>query len=72
MVQAYSYPVTQDVVHIECMHGYAMEQACTATHGDVASFTGPSATFGCTKECRGPGMFPHVCDVEGRKVVERT
>ena len=24
------------------------------------------------KERGGPGMFPHVCDVEGRKVVERT
>ena len=38
----------------------------------VASFPGPCTTFGCTKECGGPGMFPHVRDIEGRKVVERT
>ena len=38
----------------------------------LASFPGPRAAFGCTKERRGPGMFPHVRDVEGRKVVERT
>ena len=38
----------------------------------LASFPGPHAAFGCTKECRGPGRFPHVRDVEGRKVVERT
>ena len=30
----------------------------------------PVRRFGCTKECRGPGMFPHVRDVEGRKVVD--
>ena len=24
------------------------------------------------KECEGPGMFPHVCDIEGRKdLIER-
>ena len=39
---------------------------------DVASFRGPRAAFTFTKEHRGPGMFPHVRDVEGRKVVERT
>ena len=38
----------------------------------VASFPGPCAAFGCTKERGGPGMFPHVRDVKGRKVVERT
>ena len=38
----------------------------------LASFSGPRAAFGCMKECRGPGMFPHVRDVKGRKVVERT
>ena len=34
----------------------------------------PARHFGCTKERGGPGMFPHVRDVEGsyRKVVERT
>ena len=32
----------------------------------------PARRFGCTKERGGPGMFPHVRDVEGRKVVERT
>ena len=37
----------------------------------LASFPGPRATFGCTKECEGPGMFPHMRDVKGRKVVER-
>ena len=41
-----------------------MEREC-AEH--VASFPGPRAAFSCTKECGGPGMFPHVCDVEGRK-----
>ena len=30
-------------------------------------FPGPCAAFGCTKEHKGPGMFSHVCDVEGRK-----
>ena len=38
----------------------------------LASFPGPPAAFGCTKERDGPGMFPHVRDIEGRKVVERT
>ena len=38
----------------------------------VALFPGPHATFGCTKERGGPGMFPHMRDVKGRKVVERT
>ena len=38
----------------------------------LASFPGLCAAFGCTKERGGPGMFPHVRDVEGRKVVERT
>ena len=38
----------------------------------VALFPGPCAAFGCTKKRGGPGMFPRVCDVEGRKVVERT
>ena len=38
----------------------------------IASFPGPSATFGCTKERGGPGISPHVCDVKSRKVVERT
>ena len=42
------------------------------TLSKLASFPGPRAAFGCTKERGGPGMFPHVCDVEGRKVVERT
>ena len=35
-------------------------------------FPRPARRFGCTKERGGPGMFPHVRDVEGRKVVERT
>ena len=38
----------------------------------IASFPGPRAAFGCMKESGGPGMFPHVRDVEGRKVVEGT
>ena len=38
----------------------------------LALFPGLRAAFGCTKERKGPGMFPHVRDVEGRKVVERT
>ena len=38
----------------------------------LASFPGPHATFGCTNERKGPGMFPHVRDIEGGKVVERT
>ena len=38
----------------------------------LASFPGPCAAFGCTKERDGPGMFPHVRDIKGRKVVERT
>ena len=38
----------------------------------IASFPGPRAAFGSTIERGGPGMFPHVCDVEGRKVVKRT
>ena len=33
----------------------------------LVSFPGPRAAFGCTKEREGPGMFPHVCDVKGRK-----
>ena len=38
----------------------------------VASFQGPHATFGRTKERGGPGMFPHVCDIKGRKdLIER-
>ena len=39
---------------------------------NIASFPGPRAAFGCAKERGGPGMFPHVRNVEGRKVVERT
>ena len=38
----------------------------------VASFPGPHTVFGCTEERKGPGMFPHVRDIEGREVVERT
>ena len=30
----------------------------------------PARRFGCTKERGGPGMFPHVRDAEGRKVVD--
>ena len=33
----------------------------------IASFPGPHVAFGCTKEHGGPGMLPHVRDVEGRK-----
>jgi len=32
----------------------------------VASFPG-SVPFWLHKERRGPGMFPHVCDVKGRR-----
>ena len=38
----------------------------------LASFPCTCAAFGCTKEREGPGMFPRMRDVEGRKVVERT
>ena len=38
----------------------------------LASFSGLRTAFDFTKEREGPGMFPHMCDVEGRKVVERT
>ena len=38
----------------------------------LTSFPGPHAAFSCLKECEGPGMFPHIHDVDGRKVVERT
>ena len=41
-------------------------------HHHIASFPGPCTAFGCTKEREGPGMFSHVRDVKGRKVVERT
>ena len=34
-------------------------------------FPGPRATFGCTKEHGGPSTLPHVCDVKGRKMVQR-
>ena len=39
----------------------------------VASFPGPSAAFGSTNGREGPGMFPHMRDVEGRKdlIIER-
>ena len=36
----------------------------------LTSFPGLRATFGCMKERGGRAMFPHVCDVEGRKVVK--
>ena len=38
----------------------------------LALFPDPRAALGCTKDREGPGMFPHMRDVEGRKVVERT
>ena len=55
------------------MHPHTLTVVCKH-RTFVASFPGPRAAFGCTKERDGPGtcMFPHVCDVEGRKVVERT
>jgi len=37
----------------------------------VALFPGPHR-FRLHKECGGPGIFSHECDVKGRKVVERT
>ena len=37
----------------------------------VSSFPG-LCHFQLHKEWRGPGIFSHVCDVQGRKVVERT
>ena len=48
-------------------HRYITSGAST-----VASFPGLHDAFGCTNECEGPGMFSHLRDVEGRKVVERT
>ena len=50
----------------------AIIETGTRQFHNLASFPGPRAAFGCTKERRGPGMFPHVCDVKSRKVVERT
>ena len=52
----------------------AIESICKFAYGQlltVASFPGPCTAFVCTKERGGPGMFLHVRDVEGRKVVER-
>ena len=39
----------------------------------ISLLPGLHTAFSCTKEREreGPGMFPHVRDVEGRKVVER-
>ena len=46
---------------------------CLSVHVYIlASFLGLHAAFGCTKEQRGPSMFPHVRDVKSRLVVERT
>ena len=53
----------------------AIESICKFAYGQiltVALFPGPCAAFGGMKERGGPGMFLHVRDVEGRKVVERT
>ena len=45
----------------------------TKTFFDIsASFPGPHTTFGCMKEHGGPGMLPHMHDIKGRKVIERT
>ena len=37
---------------------------------NLASFPG-LCHFQLHKECGGPGIFPHVCDVKGRKVVAK-
>ena len=38
----------------------------------LASFPGPAQLFEVRKSGRGPGIFYHVSDVEGREKVERT
>ena len=56
-------------LQIKCSHFTTVVHGCNTTRVYVvASFPGPCAAFGCTKEREGPGMFLHARDVEGRKV----
>ena len=71
------YQASQQLVYqllryvCKCLHELLGSIILSAYSKYIASFPGLCAAFSCTKECGGPGTFPHMGDIKGRKTVER-